>query len=791
MPNADLDPRTPVLVGVGQASERITHPDYQARSAVELAADAVRQACTDTGADASAVAAAIDTVAGIRQVDNSLPGMPSPLGRTDNYPRSVASRVGADPRRALLDVAGGQSAQHLVTEFARTIAAGGADTVLIVGSEITSTTRHLAGRDDKPDFTEHVGGQLEDRGHGLEGIVTRYGTDHGLAGAPNTYALLENARRARLGLSPQEYAQAIGELFAPFTRVAAKNPHAAAPVERTASELVTVTEANRRIAEPYTRYVVARDQVNLGAAVLITSVAAAQRLGIPRDKWVFLHGHADVRERDLLDREDLSLAPAFTLASRHALDVAGIGVDDIDFFDFYSCFPIAVFAPAVDGLGLTADDPRGLTLTGGLPFFGGPGSSYSLHAIAEVVHRLRDKPGSYGFIGANGGVLSKYSTGVYSTLPTPWRPADSASLQARIDALPAPGWEKSANGWATIEAYTVKYDRAGTPTGVVVGRLELNSHRFLAMVLPDDAEMLALLATDQPIGERVFARSTARGNRVTTSAARMDVLLPRRRPALRGSYENVLVRRDGHILEITINRPGQRNALPPPASEELASIFDAFFADRDLWVAIITGAGHESFCAGMDLAWAAQRKPLWTPETGFAGLTSRRGMDKPVIAAINGDAMGGGFEITLACHLVVADESARFALSEVKVGLVAGAGGAIRLPRTVPPKVALELILTGRMMTAGEAAHYGLVNRVVPTGSALDGARALAQEIVAVSPTSVRMSLRLMSEAQSLSDPLDAIHSPSAAVEELILSEDCIEGVAAFAEKRTPNWKNR
>ncbi len=295
--------------------------------------------------------------------------------------------------------------------------------MLLFGSEAISTVEHFAGKrgDDpgKPDFTEHAGGSLDDRGYGLEGLVSRHLAAHGLTGAPSQYALIDNARRARLKLNRAEYAAAMGALFAPFTRVAAANPHASAPVERSAAELVTPTEANRLIADPYTRYIVAREKVNQGAAVLLMSVVAARRLGVPEDRLVFLHGHADLRERALVERADLSRSPAAVMAAGHALEMAGIKADDLATIDLYSCFPAPVFN-ICDGLGIAPDDPRGLTLTGGLPFFGGAGNNYSMHAIAETVQRARSNPGSFGFVGANGGIMSKYSAGVYSSTPAPW-----------------------------------------------------------------------------------------------------------------------------------------------------------------------------------------------------------------------------------------------------------------------------------------------------------------------------------------------------------------------------------
>ena len=219
----------------------------------------------------------------------------------------------------------------------------------------------------------------------------------------------------------------MGELFAPFSKIAAGNPFAAAPVERTVDELITVTERNRMIAEPYPRLMVARDQVNQGAAALLMSVGAARRLKVPEENWVYLHGHADLEEQPLLERPDLGHAPSAVLAVREALAMAGIGVDDVATFDLYSCFPVPVFN-ICDGMGIAPDDPRGLTLTGGLPFFGGAGNNYSMHAVAETVTQMRSAPGQFGLVGANGGLLSKYSVGIYSTTPTGWQPDRSRAV---------------------------------------------------------------------------------------------------------------------------------------------------------------------------------------------------------------------------------------------------------------------------------------------------------------------------------------------------------------------------
>ncbi|WP_409431098.1 acetyl-CoA acetyltransferase [Mycobacterium sp. SMC-16] len=503
-----VDPRTPVIVGVGQFTERLEDPDYRGMSSVDLAAAAAQAALQDTGADVTAVAAAIDTVAGTRQFEIS-GHVPAPLGKSNNYPRSVAQRIGADPARAVLEVIGGQSPQHLITEFAGEIVAGNADVVMIMGSENTSSIRYFKGRDDKPDHSENIDGQLEDRGYGYDGIFDEYTVRHGLIGAPVQYGLLENARRARLGHSVQDYRQAMGELFAPMSKVAAKNPYSSAPVERTVDELVTVTDKNRMICDPYPRLMVARDQVNMGAAAVLMSVESARKLGVPESKWVYLRGHADMKEQKLLGRPDVGASPASVLAVREALRVAGIGIDDISAFDLYSCFPFPVFN-ICDGVGLDADDPRGLTLTGGLPYFGGPGNNYSLHGIAEAVTRMRETPGEFALVGANGGIASKFSVGIYSTQPADWVADNSAELYAEVASWPTVAVVEHANGPATIETYTVRYD--WTPNvGIIIGRLDADGGRFLATTT--DADLMALLCDGEPLGANIVVTSTDEGNR--------------------------------------------------------------------------------------------------------------------------------------------------------------------------------------------------------------------------------------------------------------------------------------
>lgn len=260
-------------------------------------------------------------------------------------------------------------------------------------------------------------------------------------------------------------------------------------------------------------------------------------------------------------------------------------------------------------------------------------------------------------------------------------------------------------------------------------------------------------------------------------------------------YQLIKVEQKEHLTTITINRPEVMNAVSGPTSQEMNQALDDFAADLSMWACIITGAGERAFCAGMDLKWYSGVGPdgyrqAYAGLKGFGGITRRFDLNKPVIAAVNGMAFGGGFEIVLSCDLVVAAENALFGLPEPRVGLMAGEGGAQRLPRRIPYHAAMSILLTGRRVGAEEARALGLVCDVAPQGELMATAEKWAGMIIECSPLAIAASKETVLRSLDLPLP-EALEVRSPAAEAMYRSHDFKEGQKAFAEKRKPQWQNR
>jgi len=504
-----IDGRTPVLVGCGDVTDLDT-PASSRRSPYDLIAQAAQKALHDCGA--AGMAEAIDTVAMIRSFADTSYRFATPFGGSSNPPRSIAQRLGLHPARHVYSHSGGNMPQYLLNLFAEQIAEGDMRSVLLCGGEALRTQHALELQGAGADWHEDPGGSPE-----LIGDARRGWSDHEerhrLRAAITMYPLFENALRGARGRTLDAHQQAIGALMARFAAVAAHNPLATRRQGYSAAQLVTVNAKNRWIGFPYPRLMNAHAYIDQSAALVMTSVAMARELGIPRDKWVFLHGCADAHDAWFVSqRQNLHSSPAIRAASLQALAMAGKTLDDIELFDLYSCFASAVQIACAE-IGLAEDDARGLTVTGGLPFFGGPGNNYVTHSISEMMRRLRARPGAFGLVTANGNYVTKHSFGVYSTTPVAgqWRRDSPAVLQAQLDALPAPPFTETPQGAATIETCTVMHGRDGPEFAVVFGRLDAGGERFIAN-LPDDAAALWDLQGRECIGRAGRVMHTAGRN---------------------------------------------------------------------------------------------------------------------------------------------------------------------------------------------------------------------------------------------------------------------------------------
>lgn len=338
---------------------------------------------------------------------------------------------------------------------------------------------------------------------------------HGATLPTRMYPLFENAIRARAGRSIEEHQRFLGELCSRFTAVAVVNPYSWFPQKRTPEEITTVRDDNRWVCFPYPKLMNSIIEVDQAAAVIMTGSETARELGIPKERLVYLHGCGDALDRWFVsDRVNYYSSPAIRAAARRALEMAGTTVDEIAMFDLYSCFPSAVQL-ACDALEVEADDPRGLTVTGGLPYFGGPGNNYVMHSIATMTQRLREAPDKKALVTGLGWFATKHSAGVYSGRPPngEWRRTDPNVDQAAVDAMESPPFLAEAGGDATIETYTVAFDRDGEPeTGIVVGRL-VSGERFFANT-PVDRDLLWSMTREEFVGHagRVAADVETRRN---------------------------------------------------------------------------------------------------------------------------------------------------------------------------------------------------------------------------------------------------------------------------------------
>jgi acetyl-CoA C-acetyltransferase len=499
-----IDPATPILVGCGQITDFAGKASSE-RSRVAFCAEAARAALADAGASigAEALGREIDALAVLEFFSDISPRFASPFGRSSNPPRSVADRLAAAPRQLLYSHSGGNMPQYLVNRFAEEIANGETGLALICGAELLRSTQNARRAGYKIDWNEDPGGEPTRVGDARFGFSEEEAR-HELRAAIHFYPLLENAIRSGLKRDVDSHMKAMGRLFERLAKVAKDNPLATRREGYSAEELSTTSDDNRWICFPYPRLMNANAMIDQAAAILMTSVGKARDWGIPQDRWVFLHGCADGTDTWVVsERERLDTSPAIRGCARIALDMAGKQVSDVAAFDLYSCFPSAVEV-AMKEIGIAEDDPRPISVTGGLPFFGGPGNNYVTHSIAEMMNVVRRKPGSFGMVTANGNYLTKHSAGLYSTEPVegPWRRENPKKFQAELDALPKQRVQTKPAGAGTIETYCVAYGKDAPEKAYIFGRLDDSGDRFVAMAAHEPA-LLADMLTREQLGRKV------------------------------------------------------------------------------------------------------------------------------------------------------------------------------------------------------------------------------------------------------------------------------------------------
>ncbi|MCX7162634.1 MAG: acetyl-CoA acetyltransferase [Rhodocyclales bacterium] len=491
---------TPIIVGVGQHCPQSV--DFTIPSApADLAATAARAALADSG-QAEALARKLDTVV-FMKLFADIGMFKSPFGGSTKVARSLTERLGIDPTRVVYSAVGGNVPQKMINDYAEQITRGEVKAIMLAGGEAMRTAAEARRQEVKLDWNEDPAGDMVDHGP-PEDMVGDFEYAHGVGMAIWSYPLFEHAIRGKRGRSVAEHMQAMGRLCARLNRVAQSNPRAAFRTPRSAEEIATASEKNRIICHPYTLLMNANEKLDAAAAVIMTSVNMARSLGIDPSRWVYLRGCGDANERlRTIDHVRFDSSPAIAMAGRKALAMAGVSIDQIDFFDLYSCFPSSVEL-ACDALGIAEGDPREISVTGGLPYFGGPGNNYVLHAVAETADWLRQGRGRYGMVSGNGGLMSKESVGIYSTLPGSgeWRREDPKTYQKELDAMPAPRVELQPSGAARIETYTVHFERGMPARGVIIGRLLADDARFVANTPAQSPEMLRWLLEAEPLGAR-------------------------------------------------------------------------------------------------------------------------------------------------------------------------------------------------------------------------------------------------------------------------------------------------
>ena len=456
--------RHPIVIGVGQTINRSAEVE-NAPSPIDLAKAAVQNCVSDC--ECLNILSYVDSLSVVNILSWQYT---DPAGL-------LCEMLDMRPRIKEYTLIGGNTPQWLVNRAADKIASGEIEIALLVGAEAMYTVTkamRVGYTIPWPVMASDSTNQQSIIGDDRPG-ANAHEMLHGATLPIQIYPLFENALRMDRGLSIERHRELLSEFCAGFSEIASHNQFAWFPKARTSREIGEVSDVNRMIGFPYTKFMNSVIDVNQAAGVIVTSDEMAEKLSVPKYKWVYLHGGAEAIDKWFVsERVDYTFSPAIQETSRATLDMAGIDLNQVSFFDLYSCFPCAPIV-AAKSMGLNLDTLPPLTITGGLPYFGGAGNNYTMHAIAEAVEKIRQYPDQYGYISALGWYITKHASGVYSGIePTKlWNRQDQHDIQQRLDALEGTDLALSPEDSAMVETYTVMHDRQGNPDyAIVVARLQ-------------------------------------------------------------------------------------------------------------------------------------------------------------------------------------------------------------------------------------------------------------------------------------------------------------------------------
>jgi len=471
----------PVLVGISQLEQRVADP-AAAKEPLDLMIEAVRAAAAEAGSNSL-----LQHATSVRVIRGIWP--------YKNPARIVAQAVGIPNAETVLTPYGGNFVQTTLNQSALDIQAQRHGVIVLTGAECGYTQARARKQNvelkwhEAPGTPDRLIGEDKNMRHDAEKAV-------GLGQPIQLYPIFENALRHARGESLSAHLTRISELWSRFSEVASRNPHAWIHERVSAKEIRTPSESNRPVSFPYPKLMNSNNNVDQAAALILCSVAAARRFGIPEERWIYPWAGTDAHDHYYVsNRDNLYTSPAIRFAGSRCLELAGVGIGDVDHVDLYSCFPVAVQVAARE-LGL--DEQRPLTVTGGLTFGGGPLNNYVMHSIARMAEVLRDDRDAKGLVTANGGYLTKHAFGVYAAEPPP-RAYRHEDLQEKVDREPWREVDLAYRGPVEVESYTVMYGADAATIGHVACRTP-TGHR--AWGNTQDADVLRAMTQEEFCGRR-------------------------------------------------------------------------------------------------------------------------------------------------------------------------------------------------------------------------------------------------------------------------------------------------